>query len=159
MKTNRTKVVPATQELINKLKGNLRKEDNRECLAMSGCSADISIQRGFERSMFCWVGMYDDEPVCVFGVVATSSVLRYKGIPWMLGTDAVPKVKMQVLRRSRKYVEKMLEPFQVLENWVDKRNTASKRWLKWCGFTIEKAEVFGMKGELFHRFWMKKEVS
>lgn len=150
-------VVPATQELIDKLKGRLRGDDERECYAMMGISADEGLQKGFDKSLLVWVGLLDGVPFNCFGVTSTST-LNYKGIPWMLGTDAIQHVKKEVKLQSRFYVRRMLSHFEILENWVDTRNKVSIAWLDWCGFTVEAPEIYGFEKKLFHRFWMKKGV-
>jgi hypothetical protein len=127
-------------------------------MAASGYNADEGLQKGFNNSKACWIGMLGRDPVCCFGV-APYSVLGDKGSPWMLGTDGIKdrEASRCVRLLSRYYIEKMLECFPILENYVDARNTISIKWLKWCGFNFDEAKPFGINKELFYRFWMTKE--
>jgi len=152
-----TEVVEATQELIDKLKGRLRHEDEQECWAMAHVSADEGLQQSFESAHKCWVALWKGEPILAFGVGAGASLLRFRGTPWLLGTEKMKEVKVAFLRESRRFIAEMLEPFEMLENWVDVRNRVSILWLKWCGFTMDKPEPFGPDNRLFMRFYMYKQ--
>ena len=147
-------VVPATQELIDQLKGKLRIADEIECQALCGLSADDALQDGFEKSLQSWVGMMDEEPILAFGV-ASPALISDTGIPWMLATDNISKVGMAVIRRSKKYVRAMLDLFPKLENFVDAENAVSIRWLAWCGFMIAPPMPLRPDGRPFHHFWME----
>jgi len=157
MGTLNIEVVSATQDLIAGLKGKLREADNEECMASSGITADEAMQAGFDHSPYCWIGKIDGEPFCAFGVIPYP-LLRIRGVPWMLGTDKVKTAIRGIAKYSKEYILEMLEPFEILENYVDARNIVSINWLKRCGFKVEAAEPFGLEQMPFHRFWMKKEL-
>ena len=144
-------IVPATQELINQLKGNLRKEDIEEVRAFTGQDADEALQESFDLSTKCWVGLLNGEP-CFAGGVAPASVLTVVGVPWMLGTDKLRKVGYTFIKKSKKLIQEMLEGFEVLENYVDTRNTLSRKWLTWCGFTLDEPEAIGVELKAFHHY-------
>lgn len=149
-------IVSATQDLINKLKGNLRKADQKEVMAVSGQTADEGMQMGFEQSVYCWVGIFEGKPFCAFGVVPYNHGMI--GSVWLLATDDIRKIKVGVLKQSKKYINKMLTPFLMLENRVDVRNILSINWLKWCGFIIEDPKPYGIEGRMFHYFHLVNEV-
>lgn len=151
------KVVPATQDLVDSLKGRLRQADKDEVYAMSGSDVDEALQRGFNVSELCWIGMWKDDPVTCFGV-NRHGLLSDNGTPWLLGTDRIrePGVKLAFVQNSVPYVLEMMKRFKYLENWVDARNISSIRWLKMCGFTVEAAEPTGFLSLPFHRFWLRR---
>lgn len=149
-------VAVMTQEHVDKLQGRLRAEDQQEVYAMSLRSAEEGLRMGLKYSTMAWTIMAEDRPVGCFGVVS-ASLLSGVGVPWMLGTDEIRRIRYAVLRESKAYVQMMLDPFDMLENWVDVRNKVSINWLRWCGFTLDPPTKYGLQGELFHRFWMKKE--
>jgi hypothetical protein len=60
-------------------------------------------------------------------------------------------VAREFIRQSRRYVALMQERFPRLENYVHAGNSLSLRWLKWCGFTIDK-EAAQLGGENFYKF-------
>lgn len=157
VRSDDTEVVPATMELIQELKGRLRKEDQAESYAFWGHSADFAMEYGFKNSAKCWVGLWRGKPLACFGV-GSEALLSDKGIPWLLGTEDVRKIKKQFLLKSRIYVKEMLQQFDYLENWVDVRNQCSIQWLKWCGFKFQGLpQRVGRNGELFYRFWLRRD--
>ena len=147
-------VVKAEKVHVEQMQGLLRFDDERECQAMAGRSADESLQLGYEASDFCWTGLLNDKPIAMFGV-KSYSLLALKGVPWMLGMEDIMKVRTFVALKSKQYVALMRNRYRYLENWVDIRNKKSIEWLKWCGFNFDKPEEFGYEKELFARFWME----
>ena len=151
------KIVDATQELIDDLKGRIREADVRECYAASGTAAADAMQKGFECSKFCLVALADDVPFIAFGVAA-KAILGTKGTPWLLGTEAMRyrEIRTEVKSKSKKVIEVMLQHFDSLENYVDNDNRVSIAWLKACGFKVEDPEIYGVGRELFRRFHLSK---
>lgn len=153
----KVKVVPATQELIDQLKGRLREADEREAWAMAQVSADIGMQLSYDRALLCWVALLDDVPFLVFGV-SRKSLLSDTGTPWMLATDQITEASMAVLKLSKYYINTMLNIFERLEHYVDARNEISKNWLKWCGFTLCDPEPIGPGRYMFHKFYKNRSM-
>lgn len=150
-----TKIVPATQDHVDAMKGKLRAVDEQEVRATSGMSADDSMSLGLKRSTLCWVLLADEKPVAIFGVVP-QTVLGTIGVPWLLATNDLPKFTKEVVKSSRPYIEKMLNRFPYLQNWSDERNVTARRWLKWCGFIFGQPELYGVERRKFSRFYMMK---
>jgi len=152
-----TKVVKATKDLVETMIGNLREEDNKECLDSTGRTADIELMNGFHFSEKCWVGLVEGEAFCCFGVTESEQISKI-GVPWMLATNTIKIKKAKILVRqvSKIYVRNMMIGFQKLENWVSIDNKISIEWLEWCGFNLEKPMPYGREQKLFHRFWMTK---
>lgn len=147
-------ILPATQAHVDALKGRLRKSDVEEIAASCGLSADLALQLSFQTSEASWAGLaFGRDVVAIFGVVRRG-MFSTTGIPWMLGSDGLAPVWIEVGRRSKHYVLEMKARFDLLENHVDARQKVSIRWLKWCGFTLEPAKRWGVGGLPFHRFWM-----
>lgn len=153
MVTHKLEIVPAEQKHVDALMGKLREADRNECWSLARITADYALQISFDNAKMCWVALYKGSPVCCFGVGAYSN-LSHKGCPWMLATEALLHFQVQVIKGSKLYVKKMLEPFDILENYVDNRNVVAVRWLKWCGFTMEDPVALGPDGVLFRRFYM-----
>lgn len=152
-----SKVVPAIQELIDSLKGNLREADELECQAIVAITADTALQKAYEDSTLSWVGLLDEKPILAFGVAP--SILSTYGVPWLLATNDIEKAGFPVIRQSKQYIEKMLSIYDNLFNYVDARNTISIRWLIWCDFNIEaRSKSFGAGQYPFYKFWTTKEI-
>ena len=136
------------------MKGNLREADKQEVWAMSHVDADYALQQSVEASVLTWTGMQSNKPFTICGVAPAS--LEGMGRPWLLATHKIEACKLYLLRMSKPLITEMFDHFQILENFVDKRNTLSIDWLKWCGFIIEDPAPMGLDQMLFHRFWMER---
>lgn len=152
----KVRVVPATEEHVDFLKGRLRQSDIDECEASVGMGPDEALVYSFSVSQRAWTALVGDKPILMFGVAAWSLVSKV-GAPWLLGTDDIEKHKVGVAIHSRPCVAEMAKGFELLENWVDTRNKISIKWLKWCGFKVDEAGPFGTSGLPFHRFWLKED--
>lgn len=135
--------------------GSIRSDDRREIEAMSTLSPTQALWRSYRMSTSCWTGFVDNDPILMFGV-APLTVLGGVGSPWLIGTDAILKVKHQFLRMNAQFVEKMNETYPVLHNYVDVRNTHSVRWLKWLGFKFDDPVEYGLNGEKFYPFMRER---
>ena len=149
------KIVPAALEHVDLMKDNMRQQDIAEVKAASGGDIGRALENGIKISTRCWSVLLNDEPVGVFGV-APKSLLSVKGIPWLLGTNDIPKIKWVIKRKSKHFLNLMFQEFPVLENHVDVRNTLSVRWLKWMGFQFAEPQPYGVEGRPFMRFFKEK---
>lgn len=150
------KVVEATQEHIDSMKGHLRESDEGTCQTTVRYTADEGLQYSFDRSELCWVVLVDGVLTVCWGA-GKRALLSGVGVPWLLATDKIGRIGFRVVRHSREYVKQMLDKFNRLETWVDARNKLSMVWLRWCNFNMDKAEPLGIDHRLFHRFWMEKK--
>lgn len=155
--TGTPRIVPATQEDLDRLKGRFREADKEEVYAMSGRDIDSAAQHGFKTSELCWIGLWDNDPIAIFGC-RRHSILSDEGTPWLLGTDRIrePGIKEAFIAANSPYIKIMLESFDYLENFVDARNIIAVKWLQRLGFTIEPAMPMGFLKMPFHRFWLRR---
>ena len=153
---NRYQVRKPTADDLALIAHNMRESDREEAWAShhftpaEALAHSISVSRGT-----AFVGEADGVPICVFGV-QPPSLLGTVACPWMLGTDGVNVHSKPFLKRSLQWVRGISREFPELENYVDARNTASIRWLRWLGFMIYDPEPWGRDGLLFHRFDMRR---
>ncbi len=75
------------------------------------------------------------------------------GIPWMLASPLLTKVRKQFLRESKEALEEMFQGYHTLRNVAWSKNTEHIRWLKWLGFEFKPAVPMGPDGELYHEFY------
>ena len=155
MAKHKTEVVIATQEHVDFLGPRLRESDIEECAAALGIPGDEGMQMSYDVSPQCWTGLGATVPVLMFGVGYNGGEW---GFPWMLASDDIKEVRGELMRQTRDYIKAMLNDYPFLLNMIDARQTKSIRWLKWCGFVIEPAEPWGVKGLPFHRFYMRREL-
>lgn len=146
-------VRPATREDCVDLAPRLRKEDLEEISCSSGLTPLQSILIGFrtgETYAIVWKG----EVVAIFGCGGIRGVI---GIPWMLASPTLSKIKKKFLRECKAYVFHMLEAYEYLENYVWADNEVHIKWLEWLGFTLCDPEPEGVDDKPFRRFYMKKK--
>jgi hypothetical protein len=128
-----------------------------EVYAVSGSSALEALARGFRVSDPCFTVTLLREPVAMFGVAPIEGLPEF-GAPWMLAAEALFEHKVQFLRESRGWIEKMRGNFSCLTNCVDARNQTHIRWLEWAGFKfIARHEEHGFEKRPFLQFVMWKD--
>lgn len=146
-----TVVVEAMPEHVPLITADVRQADIDELYAASEITPELAMWKGLAVSTHAWVGFIDHEPVCMFGVVPRS-VLSGRGIPWMIGTNALDRHAAEFLKGCRPQVAEMRSVYNLLENYVDARNTKAIRWLRWLGFEIGPAQPHGPHAAPFHYF-------
>ena len=147
------KIRPGKPEDINGMK--LRAMDLMELTACSSDPPEQQLRESWENSDTRWTVLAGDEVACVLGCCGEKG--RF-GVPWLLGTDLTKKVKRAFLTDLKRCSEIMVRDYGILVNYVHPDNTQSVRWLSWLGFKIEDPIPFGEFGELFHPFYMVRDV-
>lgn len=143
-------IIPSNIEHARSIAARIRVEDELELQALGMGPAD-GVVDSFEQSLRSWTLVCGGEPIAIWGVCA-DSVLDEIGTPWLLTACEVAGNRVRFARLSRGAVERMLEIFPKLENWVDARYIVCVRYLRWLGFTIHPAVPYGPYGLPFHRF-------
>ena len=149
---------PTVGDDLDGLKYKLRDIDRREINAVTMRDPAAALCSAFLNSSKCWTVFLKDEPIAMFGVtrISLSSDI---GTAWLLSSDKIELIPRTFVKHSRAYVRAMFEEtrFNRLENWVHDENEVSKRWLKWCGFTLGEVEPYGYKKEPFRKFWINRQ--
>ena len=148
-------LVAPTEELVQKIADNMRKEDVAEVWASHHHLPYDALMGGWEVSDYNTVVLVDGEPICMFGL-AKGDLLSGSGVVWLLGCDLAKKHKRVFLKISKPIIDEMLTICPRLSNMVHAKNKASIRWLKWLGFTIEEPVPHGPDKELFHYFHLER---
>ena len=146
-------IVPPTDKHIQSLALNMGKADVDEIWAAGRILPLEALEQSVSASPEPYAGLYKEQVLCMFGV-AELSILDNKGIPWMLSTDELKDHARPFLRGSKIYIDLMKVKYPFMFNYVDVRNRAAIRWLKWLQFRLLSAEPHGPDQMLFHRFEM-----
>ena len=133
----------------------MRPADVAEVAASSGNTPHDALMFSLSGSRAAWTAVLDGQPEVMFGI-GDLNILTRTGSPWLLGTDAVEREPRMFLRQSRDWREQLLNDYDLLRNFVDDRNTVSKRWLQWLGFTLMEPVPVGRNGEMFRMFEMRR---
>lgn len=151
VKRSRPYVRPATRDDCLDLAPRLREEDKKEIAYSNGLEPRDALLLSFHLGETHAV-IWGDEVVALFGHSGVPGVI---GVPWMLASPTLSRIRKTFLRECRQYVEGMLQRYGHLENHVWAGNTVHIQWLKWLGFTIEPAKPHGIDSQPFHRFYMR----
>lgn len=142
-------IKPATKEDCDLLAKHLRKADLEEIAHGSGFPPEVALRFSLACSDYAYTVWLGKKIIFIFGVCEG-------GVPWMMASDLLLQVKREFIKECRRFVDAMLQRYGSLENWVWAGNKVHIYWLEWLGFTIEPAQPFGIDGEPFHRFYLKR---
>lgn len=130
----------------------MRQADRDEIAAASGKTPAQALAFSLRKSSIARTALVDGVPEVMFGV-GDINILAGVGAPWLLGTDAVERHYVAFLRGSVDWRDQLLARYPTLKNFVDARNRASVRWLRWLGFTL--SEPISVRGHEFHLFELR----
>lgn len=136
----------------------LRNQDKQEIMAMHGFGVDFYqvLVNAIRVSKECYVAEVDGEVILMFGV-STFNAEKNIGSPWLLGSDKSVKLAKELIADGKIYTNGWLDTYNSLLNFIDERNTVSKRWLKRIGFTLHDPIEVGALKKNFHPFTMLRE--
>jgi hypothetical protein len=140
---------PSVIEDVQYLADHIREEDRQEVWHSDRKTPLEAFQIGFENSDEPFTIMWRGSPVGMFGVSGENGI----GIPWMLATDDLKKIRKSFLRECRSYVQRMHEKYPVLINMVWLKNEVHIQWLRWLGFEFDAPTQMGPDNEMFIRFY------
>ena len=95
------------------------------------------LERSFEVSSLCWTILVDGRTAGMFGCSGGEDGTGYA---WMTTAPDVAKVRLRFIRRSRQYIDRMLQRHGVLASWAHEENKSLLAWLQWSGFHVEGKE-------------------
>ena len=142
-------VVPATAAHIVELRRNLRDGDKNEILRAGWCVRD-ALWRCLNNTLEPKTALIDGAVAGAWGCEGT--VLGYKGVPWLLTAKIAEKYPLQYALLFRAEVRKMLERYDVLENYVDASYDQAIKLLEMVGFSVYDPEPYGRNGASFRKF-------
>ena len=127
----------ATMDDAEYIASNLRKEDIAEIRKMRERDPREAVINSFNWSDVRGVLVLNDKPAIIYGVMGSGV-----GVPkvWALGTDACRKAGKVMVKLGREVSDALANEYMIMENWCDADYTASLRWLRLIGFTVEEPE-------------------
>lgn len=144
----------ASHDIDDMLRAGLRLRDREEVTAALGMT-DLRklLDEGVRDSYDAGAARGADGKLwCIFGAVPYGSALTDTAILWALSTDEMERHAGALTRATKRYIDHVRGRYPKLVNFVDVRNTASVRWLKRLGFTMEEPKPYGVEQRPFHRF-------
>ena len=151
MTDNNYYIRPSKKDDCYNLSKTLRQGDVQEIFASSGSNPVQALVKAYLcSSTHCYSLMLDGEVVGMFGI---HEINRNVGTPWLMGSDDLTKYKIEFYRLSKEYLNTFMDEYNVLFNYVDKRNWQSIRWLKGLGFQFTKlVSEYGYEKKPFYEF-------
>lgn len=140
---------------VAQLIANMRQADRDEVQASAGNVAEAVVDSVL-HSAWSLAVIINGELACIFGLAPIDGLLGSRAAPWMLGTPVIDRHPRVLMGHCRPYVAHMAACYPHLLNFVDERNTRSKRWLKAMGFTLHPAQPYGVEQRPFHYFEMRR---
>jgi hypothetical protein len=124
-------ILPATEKYLNEVVKRCPYANDKKAVKLT--------REYFNRSAFAWAGLSDDQPVCIYGLIAPS-LLNNDAYLWLVVNDLVDKHQFSFVRHSQIEMRKMLILFPRIVGHVLEGEERSKRWLKWLGVRLGRSE-------------------
>ena len=143
----------ANQIAADSIATNMRQEDLNEIQAMGVPDPHEALRKGMVHSKpECYTASVKGVPIAMFGVVPFDDDPKFGSI-WLLGTDRIKtEVPISFLKKSRKVLPTLIEPYEMVCNVVDKRNEVHIKWIKWLGFSFIRETICGPENRPFYEF-------
>lgn len=145
----------AVESDLPRIAENLRESDAAEVYYSHRHTPSEALAYSFGISDPCLTLVYKGRPIAIFGLAPTGAKTASA---WLLGTREIPSVWPSFLRLSRAVIDRFLDLYPVLFNYVDAGNYASQRWLQWLGAKFDDPEPHGPLGCRFRRFVIERKV-
>lgn len=128
-------MVPASLTHVGPLANNMRAVDRLECEAL-GRRPKEALRLAIRTSMTALTALDSEgKPLCMFGVCPTG-LLTGRGVPWLLGTDALLDHATDLMRGGPRVLAWWFETFVELENIVAVQNVKAIALLRHWGAEI-----------------------
>ena len=149
----KTEVIQSEISHISPIARSMREADRMELYATGTESPYQALWLGHRYSKPTgFTFMFEGRPVCMFGV-SPSEVNPKVGSIWLLGTDDITnKCSFHFLRWSKRFLPTLMEPYEMVCNIVDARNTVHIKWIKWLGFKFIRPIIYGPEKRVFWEF-------
>lgn len=99
----------------------------------------------------CMVGLIDGEVCAMFGC---AQVTNGSGMPWFLASEEAFKNPFLFMSMAKVHVDTWRNDYSYLYNYVHANNKRAIKMLDHLGFKLDEKKPYGVKEDLFHRFYM-----
>ena len=119
---------------IKPIAENIRDIDAFECDRCASLPPDACMEKGLKDDLetYAIVEKETETPLAMFGV--GSCAPHEVCYLWMLAVKGfVKKCGAEFIKASKEYVRRFVDHYGPCMNLIARKNTSSKRWLKFCG--------------------------
>lgn len=128
----------------------MRQEDRDEIWHLARLTPQEALDAAYEACPYNRTVLLDDKVVAIFGC---SGIKGEVGVPWMLASPLLLKIRKSFLRECREFLAEMSEGYRSMSNIAWSENTEHLRWLQWLGFTFLPGKPMGPDGEIYIEFY------
>jgi hypothetical protein len=128
----------------------MRQEDKDEIWHLARKTPEEALRDAYDTCPYNRAVLLEGRVVCIFGIGGEKGGV---GVPWMLASPLLTKIKKPFLRECKAWLDEMSEGYTSLYNAAWSKNTVHIQWLRWLGFEIKPAVPMGPDGELYHEFF------
>lgn len=132
------------------LSETMRQEDRDEIWHLARLTPSEALQAAYEACPYNRTVLLDGKVVAIFGCSGETGGV---GVPWMLASPLLTKIRKPFLRECRVFLEEMSENYTTLENVAWSKNTEHIRWLTWLGFKFQPGVPMGPDKEIYIPFY------
>ena len=135
---------------LNHVCKHMRDMDRLEAVYQTGKEPEDALRLSYlSGQQVLAIAGDNDQPMGLCGVISDGCI-------WMICTDELfsnKKYRIQLIRKGRKWVDKLLQSYKVLYNFVYAENHSAIKWLKALGFTfVNYYEKYGDQEKPFYEF-------
>lgn len=131
----RVEIVDADTAHVFAMLPHLREADVEEIDALTEAPPMVALAESLRGSARAYTVLVDGDPVILFGVAVHPDDPAC-GIPWMVATDGLRRIRRLFLRFGVPIAAKAFEGFERLCNITSGSNTVAHRWLASLGFEL-----------------------
>lgn len=149
---NDMKPRPSIEADVKDVAEKLRQPDIDEIKALGREPEEALRESYFGSEPRCYTTAFKGVPMAMFGVVPFTDHPKWGSI-WLLGTDDVTDgAPISFLKWTKLFFPTLIEPYDMVCNIVDKRNTVHIKWIKWLGFKFIREVKAGPYNKTFYEF-------
>ena len=141
---------------------NARQADRREWFLQS--SADPHpltslIHNSVKYSALSFAIEHDESTIAIFGLVH-SEIQPFRGKVWAIFSNKIEERRYHItlVRKTQSVIEKLLESYSILENYVHAKNLRGIRFLRSAGFTVTNQVKKYMEEDFFYFYISKNNI-
>lgn len=143
---------PWTPDALASIADRMRAEDVAELAVTSPDRSPLDVlMDSATDSRWCIVASCDGRPAVAYGVGDAAHDPNL-GVPWMLATDDLKRMRRALAAHGRREVRLMQQRYLALANAVHVGNATAIRYLEWLGFTVDRSRRIG-PGDQLYPFW------
>jgi len=131
----RVEIVDADSDHAFAMAPKLRAADVEEIAALTEVPPLPTLMESMRGSLRSYTVLVDGDPTIMFGVAVHPDDAEC-GVPWLLATDGLRRIRREVLRFGPPVADKAFEGFKRLCNITSGSNTVAHRWLAGLGFEL-----------------------